>query len=162
VKAAIAGGDLMTTVEMIAMTKYEFTLTLKGAPELTEEIADALFEAGCDDGTPGTCNRVFAIDFHREAASLESALQSAIANVRSAGYEVERVDIFADAIPHPVWPSARTSMPYDRLLLRPARQGPLRRDAEHRRHRRVRSGSWPDPRGAEQVAVLPGSAAGDI
>jgi hypothetical protein len=47
------------------MTKYEFTLILKGPLELTEDIADELFEAGCDDGTPGTCEGVFSIDFHR-------------------------------------------------------------------------------------------------
>ena len=33
------------------MTKYEFTVILKGAPELTEDMADSLYEAGCDDGT---------------------------------------------------------------------------------------------------------------
>ena len=64
------------------MNKYEFTLILKGSPELTEEIADELFEAGCDDGTPGTCNGVFSIDFHREADSLEAAINSAIKNVK--------------------------------------------------------------------------------
>jgi hypothetical protein len=36
------------------MRKYEFSLVVKGPLELTEEIADELFEAGCDDGTPGT------------------------------------------------------------------------------------------------------------
>lgn len=83
------------------MTKYEFTLILKGARELTEQMADELYDAGCDDGTPGTCNGVFSIDFHREADSLESALRSAIANVKSAGYEVERVEINADTMPQP-------------------------------------------------------------
>ena len=83
------------------MTKYEFTLILKGARELTEEIADALYEAGCDDGTPGTCNGVFSIDFHREADSLESALRSAIAHVKAAGCEVERVEINADTMAQP-------------------------------------------------------------
>lgn len=83
------------------MTKYEFTLILKGAPELTEEMADELFAAGCDDGTPGTCNGVFSIDFHREADSLEAAIRSAIAHVRTAGYEVERVQIEADTMPQP-------------------------------------------------------------
>jgi hypothetical protein len=47
------------------MAKYEYTLILSGSPELTEEAAKRLFEAGCDDGTPGTCNGVFSIDFHR-------------------------------------------------------------------------------------------------
>ena len=72
------------------MAKYEFALILKGQYELTEEIADELFEAGCDDGTPGVCNGVFSIDFHREGDSLEAAIRSAIADVKSAGYEVER------------------------------------------------------------------------
>lgn len=81
------------------MTKYSFTLILKGAPELTEEIADELFECGCDDGTPGTSGGEFSIDFHRQANTLEEAITSAIANVKSAGYGVERVEIEAEAIP---------------------------------------------------------------
>ena len=80
------------------MTKYGFTLILKGQFELTEEIADELFEAGCDDGTPGICNGVFSIDFHREGDSLEAAIRSAIANVKSAGFEVERAEIGAEAM----------------------------------------------------------------
>ncbi|MFV1964046.1 MAG: hypothetical protein ACC628_01390 [Pirellulaceae bacterium] len=81
------------------MNRYEFSLVLKGSPELTEEIADELFEAGCDDGTPGTCNGVFSIDFHREADSLEAAINSAIKNVKAAGCDVERVEIEAGALP---------------------------------------------------------------
>lgn len=80
------------------MTRYEFSLILSDSLELTEDIADALFEAGCDDGTPGTCNGVFSIDFHREANSLEEAIRSAISNVRSAGYKVERVEIEAEKV----------------------------------------------------------------
>jgi hypothetical protein len=83
------------------MHKYEFTLIVKGSPELTEEIADQLFEAGCDDGTPGTCGGVFWIDFHRTASTVEEAINSAIANMKSAGYEVERVEIEAGAMPQP-------------------------------------------------------------
>ena len=81
------------------MAKYEFALILKGQYELTEEIADELFEAGCDDGTPGVCNGVFSIDFHREDDSLEAAIRSAIADVKSAGYKVERAEIEAQAMP---------------------------------------------------------------
>jgi hypothetical protein len=80
------------------MAKYEFTLVLKGDHELTEDIADQLFGVGCDDGTPGTCDGVFSIDFHREAITLEDAINSAIANVRSAGYEVAVVEIEAGAM----------------------------------------------------------------
>lgn len=80
------------------MNKYDFTLILSGSPELTDDVADALFEAGCEDGTPGTCDGVFSIDFHREANSLEEAIRSAIANVRSAGFDVRRVEIEAEAM----------------------------------------------------------------
>ncbi|MGH8604967.1 MAG: hypothetical protein ACREXR_19925 [Gammaproteobacteria bacterium] len=82
------------------MTKYEFRLILSGPLELTEEIADELFEAGCNDGTPGTCEGVFFIDFHREAGSLEEAIRSAIADVKSAGHEVKRVEMEAEAVAH--------------------------------------------------------------
>ncbi|MEK6236481.1 MAG: hypothetical protein N2C14_17370 [Planctomycetales bacterium] len=83
------------------MNKYEFRLILKGRLELTEEIADALFECGCDDGTPGTCDGVFSIDFHRQGDSLEAAIHSAIKNVKSAGHDVERVEIEAATMPQP-------------------------------------------------------------
>ena len=80
------------------MSKYDFTLILTGSLELTDDLADALFAAGCDDGTPGTCHGVFSIDFHREAGSLEEAIRSAIVDVRTAGYEVARVEIDAEAV----------------------------------------------------------------
>jgi hypothetical protein len=80
------------------MYKYDFTLILTESLELTDDLADALFAAGCDDGTPGTCNGVFSIDFHRKAKSLEEAMRSAIGDVRAAGYEVARVEIEAEAI----------------------------------------------------------------
>ena len=81
------------------MKKYEFSLILKGPLELTDQIADELFEAACDDGTPGTCNGMFSIDFHRDADSLEAAINSAIENVKAAGYHAERVEIDAGAMP---------------------------------------------------------------
>ena len=79
---------------------WRFTLILEGPLELTEDIADELFQAGCDDGTPGVCAGVFSIDFHREANSLEEAIRSAIADVKSANYGVERVEIETEAV-HP-------------------------------------------------------------
>ena len=61
------------------MFKYEFTLILSEPRELTDDLAEALFAAGCDDGSPGSCDGVVAIDFHRESDSLETAIRSAIA-----------------------------------------------------------------------------------
>lgn len=80
------------------MSTYQFTLVLEGALELTDEIADALFEAGCDDGTPGTSAGVFTIDFDRTGPSLEEAINSAVLDVKKAGYEVSRVEIEADSL----------------------------------------------------------------
>ena len=80
------------------MHKYDFTLILAASLELPDDLADALFAAGCDDGTPGTCNGVFSIDFHREAATLEEAIRSAIEDVKTAGYEVARVEMEAAAV----------------------------------------------------------------
>jgi hypothetical protein len=79
------------------MTTYDFALILRGSPELDDELADKLFAAGCDDGTPSSCGGTVSIDFSRDANDLESAIRSAIADVISAGYVVDRVQIEADA-----------------------------------------------------------------
>jgi hypothetical protein len=78
-----------------SMWIYRFTLVLD-ASELTEDLADALFQAGCDDGSPGQCNGVVTVEFDREAASLEEAIRSAIAAVNAAGSTVSRVEIQPD------------------------------------------------------------------
>ena len=80
------------------MMTYDFTVVLKDSPELTEELADKLFAAGCDDGTPGMCSGLTTIDFHREGASLEDAIRSAVADVSSAGCIAARVEIDAQAL----------------------------------------------------------------
>ncbi len=74
------------------MKTYEFTLFIEGLEEATEEFADAMFDAGCDDGTCGSsCGRVF-VDFDREAGSFLEAVLSAIADVHGGGYQVWRID----------------------------------------------------------------------
>ena len=79
------------------MKEYEFTVILSGSAELTEELADRLFAAGCDDGSPGSCGDVVSINFHRDADSLEAAIRSAIAQVQAAGCTVAKVEIGPDA-----------------------------------------------------------------
>lgn len=73
------------------MRTYEFTLYLLGVDEATLDMADQLYAAGCDDATVGASGGVVHVEFMREAKSLREALDSAIANVRSAGYEIARV-----------------------------------------------------------------------
>lgn len=80
------------------MNKYDFSLVLSEPLALTDEIADALFQAGCDDSTPGNSEGRFVVDFSREAPSLEKAISSAIENVRTAGYEVARVEMEAAVV----------------------------------------------------------------
>jgi hypothetical protein len=79
------------------MIEYEFTLILAGSPELTDDLCDELFAAGCNDATPSSSRGVTRMIFHREADSLESAIRSAVANVQAAGCRVERLEIDANA-----------------------------------------------------------------
>jgi len=89
-------------VRVSHMLKYEFNLVLRGKQALTEELAEAVLEAGADDGTPSSCEGVCSIAFHREAESLEKAIHSAIGHVTAAGYPVERVEIPVERMPQPV------------------------------------------------------------
>jgi hypothetical protein len=79
------------------MKTYDFTLILSPGTELTEELAELLFEVGCNDCSPSSCNCIVSIDFHRESESLESAIRSAIADVQKAHCTVARVEIAVDA-----------------------------------------------------------------
>lgn len=75
------------------MTVYHFSLVVSDPVELTASLADSLYSSGCDDATPSMCNGTLTLDFHREAPSLEEAIQTAIANVRKVGLGTARVEI---------------------------------------------------------------------
>ena len=75
--------------------EHDFALLVGGIPELTEEVENCLFEAGCDDATAGFFRGLLTLDFSRGAPSLQEAVLSAVQDVRSAGIpgaEVLRVD----------------------------------------------------------------------
>ena len=80
------------------MPVYTFTVVLADQTELTEDLAEALVDAGCDDGSSRSCDGVVSIDFDRDADSLEQAIRSAIADVQKAGCRLARVEIEADAL----------------------------------------------------------------
>lgn len=65
------------------MPEYEFELVMDGRHELTDELADALFAAGCDDGTPATVDGLLRIGFTREAPTFEDAVLSAVREAES-------------------------------------------------------------------------------
>jgi hypothetical protein len=73
--------DMMTTHGKT----HKFTLILSGVNELTDEVCDALFEAGCDDALPGTRDGVVFLDFSREGKSIQEAVLAAIGAVERAG-----------------------------------------------------------------------------
>ena len=79
------------------MKTYEFDVILDQVTEITDDQADALFAAGCDDGTPTCCNGLAWIHFDREAATLEAAIRLAISQVQSVGFRVGKVELDANA-----------------------------------------------------------------
>lgn len=80
------------------MKEHEFTLILNRDPGLDD--ADKLYGV-FQDGSIVTCNGISQVDFHREAATLEEAIRSAIADVRSVGFDVARVEIEPEAVALP-------------------------------------------------------------
>jgi len=78
------------------MKEHEFTLVLTADPN--DQEADKLYGV-FDDGTISTIAGVPQIHFHREAVSLEEAIRSAVGDVRSAGFDVERVEMQPDMLP---------------------------------------------------------------
>lgn len=74
------------------MNVYEFVIVLDDVEMANDDLADRLFDAGCDDGTLYSSGGEAAVGFAREAESLEQAIRSAVADLRSAGILVRRVD----------------------------------------------------------------------
>ena len=72
---------------------HEFSLVI-GATEITNELEQAIHRAGCDDSTIYRCSgcRGVSISFSRRAVDLETALASAILDIRRAGYELLEVN----------------------------------------------------------------------
>ena len=75
------------------MNRYDFTLILKPGTEMNEDLGNALYEAGCDDCTPGCLAGVPMLLFHRQGASLAEAIRSAIADVQRTGSTAVKVEI---------------------------------------------------------------------
>ena len=78
------------------MRRYDFTLVLAQGTDLTDQLVEDLFEAGCDDGSPSSRAGLVMVTLHREAESLEQAIRSGIADVQKAACHVARVEIETD------------------------------------------------------------------
>lgn len=77
------------------MTTFEFTLRIDGRLESESEM-DAIY-AKCDDSSLLVEGGFTFLRFHREAASLQDAIQSAIANVNAAGFHVANIELEPEA-----------------------------------------------------------------
>ncbi len=71
------------------MKVQKFTLII--SPDPTEEEADKLYSI-IDDGTLATIANIPQIHFHREAITMDSAIQSAKSDVKSLGLDVLHVE----------------------------------------------------------------------
>jgi hypothetical protein len=80
------------------VTKFEFTLFLGGLTEITDDAANALYEAGCDDGSPASCDGAVWVTFHRQSDCLDDAIRSAVGDVQKAGFQIERLEIEGRAL----------------------------------------------------------------
>lgn len=80
------------------MKTHEFTVVL--TKSLTENQIDPLY-GSVDDG--GYCERlgVAMVQFDRDAASLEDAIRSAVADLQLADLEIERVEIEKESFLEP-------------------------------------------------------------
>lgn len=71
--------EALRDAENAGMRTYQFVLIVEGADLQSDEMFDAVFEAGCDDALVGCSNGVQFVDFDREAPSAGEAVRSAIA-----------------------------------------------------------------------------------
>jgi len=76
-----------------AVRTYEFVVTLAKGTEHSDTLVEALYEAGCDDGSVWSCAGVVQIGFSRRADSLEAAIRSAVTDVQKAGCTVARLEM---------------------------------------------------------------------
>jgi hypothetical protein len=75
------------------MKSYDFKLVLVGGTDISDAQEDALFQAGCDDGTIVTRDGRLFVRFSRNSSSLEQAINAAAADVERAGFQVDHVEV---------------------------------------------------------------------
>ena len=84
------------------MTEYHFSVIVRSG-QLTDEqaldAADSLAAAGCDDASVRGHQEGMEVLFDRGADTLQEAIQSAVSDVESAGYQVARIQLEREALP---------------------------------------------------------------
>jgi hypothetical protein len=80
-----------------AVSTFHFTVILEGLNDISEELTNRLFEAGCDDTLLRCCDGVVYLDFDRDATSLADAVGSAVRDITAAGCSPTQISLTTDA-----------------------------------------------------------------
>jgi hypothetical protein len=76
----------------IVMETYEFTIIASAVDRQHDELAGALFDAGCSDATVSLQKGLTILEFDREAKTFFHALRSALDDVARTGLEVLHIE----------------------------------------------------------------------
>ncbi|HEX7376396.1 MAG TPA: hypothetical protein VF278_04755 [Pirellulales bacterium] len=79
-----------------AIGVYSFTVILDGLVDITQDLEDRLYEAGCDDALLSCTNGVVYLEFDREAESLAEAIGSAVRDITAAGFSPLQITLDHD------------------------------------------------------------------
>ena len=96
----MSGGP--TTAMSVTLTKkilktHSFTLVFEGQfDDLSDDLVDAVWQAGCDDSHISLRQGTLRIAFDREAPSYWTAILSAVADIARTGLGLELAGIEAD------------------------------------------------------------------
>lgn len=80
-----------------AVSTFHFSVILEGLDDISEELTNRLFEAGCDDTLLRCCDGVVYLDFDRDAGSLADAVGSAVRDITAAGCSPAQISLSRDA-----------------------------------------------------------------
>jgi hypothetical protein len=83
----------MKPAAKVIQATHEFTLVYTGIEDYTDELANALFEAGCDDALIGMRDGYFFANFGRTAPTFREALISAIEDIERSGQPLRLVRV---------------------------------------------------------------------
>ncbi len=83
----------MTPDTSVVQQTHEFMLIYAGVEDYTDELADALYEAGCGDALIGMRDGLFFASFARDAPTFREALISAIEDIERAGQPLRLVRV---------------------------------------------------------------------
>ena len=84
------------TGDELAVRTFSFTVTLDALHDITADLENRIFEAGCDDALLRCCDGAVYLDFDRDAVSLAEALGSAVRDITAAGYSPAQISLRRD------------------------------------------------------------------